>query len=100
MSVIIDLPSSYIGSNFGQVKSMIWFEVTENNGPFSIEFRVGRSVNNSQEVKILNQDNQGALVWAKTYEASSSPDIIIDNVVIWHNPQVNSESYCIQTEVR
>jgi len=99
MSRLIDLPPCYVGSYFGEVKSMIWIEVTDNYGPFSAEFRINRSVNNAQNVRFLNEMNQGALVWTKNYESSSSPDVIIDNVVIWHNPQTNSEAYCIQTEI-
>ena len=98
MSRIIDLPPTYAGSFFGEVKSIIWFEATENYGPLSVEFRINRSVNIAQNVRILNQMNQGALIWEKEYQSSSSPNIVIDYVTIWHNPQTNSESYCIQNE--
>jgi hypothetical protein len=99
MSKLIDLPPAYKTTYFGDITSIIWVEVSDNNGPFSLEFRIDTAVNYTQSVKVINRDNQGALVWMKNYEKSTIPDRIIDNVVVWHNPQVNSESYSIQTEV-
>jgi hypothetical protein len=99
MSRLIDLPPVYKSSYFGQVSSIIWIEASDNYGPFSVEFRIDRSVNYTQTVQIVNDINQGALVWQKRYEKSSNPDRIIDNVVVWHNPRLNSSAYSIQTQV-
>jgi hypothetical protein len=99
MSKLIDLPPAYKATYFGDVTSIIWVEVTENNGPFSLEFRINTAVNYTQSVKVINRDNQGALVWMNNFQKSTVPDTIIENVVVWHNPDVNSESYSIQTEI-
>jgi len=99
MSKLIDLPPAYKSSYFGDITSIIWVSASDNYGPFSLEFRINTVVNYTQSVKVINRDNQGALVWFKNYEKSTVPDKIIDNVVVWHNPRVNSESYSIQTEV-
>ena len=40
MSKLIDLPPAYKATYFGDVTSIIWVEVSENNGPFSLEFRI------------------------------------------------------------
>ena len=96
MGALIDLEAKYVNSYFGDVSTIVWFEVTPNNGPFSLEFRVERSRESTQIIQATNPNNGNAVVWQKQYEASSNPQIVRDYVTIWHNPQTNSEVYSIQ----
>lgn len=96
MATLIDVPEFYVQSYFGDVRGIIWFEVTPNNGPFSMRFRVYRASAQVQNIQVTNPNNSAAIVWQKEYEASSNPNPVIDLVTIWHNPQVNSDVYSIQ----
>lgn len=96
MGTIIDLEPKYNNSYFGDIKSIVWFEVTENYGPFSIEMRIEKQRDQPQLILITNTNNTNTIVWNKEFEASSNPTPVTELITIWHNPQSLSEVYSIQ----
>lgn len=96
MGVSIDIPDKYINSYFGEVKTCVWFEVTQNNGYFSTEFSVQRNVFQNINIKLINSNTSSSTIWQKVYQKSSNPDLIEDYITFYHNPLANSKYYSIQ----
>lgn len=96
MATLIDLEPRYANSYFGNVNTIIWFEVTDNYGPFSVELRIQRNKSIGQTVQVTNTNNINTVVWNKQYSPSTNPQAVIDVATIWHNSQTNSAVYSIQ----
>jgi hypothetical protein len=94
MSTPILIPQT--SQNFGKVNKIIWFNVSDVDGTFSLNLHITPSQVANTTISIFNQGNK-IEVFNRTYIKSSNNDIINETVKIRHTPGLDSNIYGIKT---
>lgn len=82
--------------NFGRLNKVIWFNVTDVDGTYSIDLHITPSQVEDINVVIFNGLYKTDVV-KKTYKKSSNNTIINETIKIRHTPGLNSPIYGLKT---
>lgn len=93
MENTLTIPEKSYNTYFGDVKKVVWFEVTDNYNYFEINFRIQRLQTKNVTISLSNLDSAYSNLWSKIYPLSSNTTIIEDNLKISHVPTQNSTVY-------
>jgi hypothetical protein len=93
-STILKIPQ--ITNNFGKVNKIIWFNVSDVDGTYSINLHITPSQSFDTNITIFNYATK-ELHFSKTYQKSSNSGIINQTVKIRHTPGLNSPIYGLKT---
>jgi hypothetical protein len=93
MENTLTIPEKNYNTYFGDVKKVVWFEVTDNPNYFQINFRIQRLQTKNVSIRLGNLDSQYSSLWSKVYPLSSNPQIVEDQLKISHVPTQNSTTY-------
>lgn len=83
-------------TNFGRLNKVIWFNVTDVDGTYSIDLHITPSQVEDINVVIFNGLYKTDVV-KKTYKKSSNNTIINETIKIRHTPGLNSPIYGLKT---
>lgn len=82
--------------NFGKLNKVIWYNVTDIDGTYSIDLHISPSQVDDINIVIFNLGT-GLDVVKKTYKKSSNATIINETIKIRHTPGLNSPIYGLKT---
>ena len=85
-----------ISSNFGKINKIIWFNVSDLDGTYTINLHITPSQILDIDVKIFNYATKEEH-FTKTYVKSSNNTIINETIKIRHTPGLNSTIYGLKT---
>jgi hypothetical protein len=94
MSTTLLVPQ--ISTNYGKVNKIIWFNVSDVEGTFSVNLHITPSQNADTTISIFNQVNKKE-VFNRTYIKSKSSDIINETIKIKHTPGLDSNIYGLKS---
>lgn len=83
-------------TNFGRLSKVIWYNVTDVDGTYSIDLHITPSQVEDINVVIFNINSKSETI-RKTYKKSSNSTIINETIKIRHTPGLNSPIYVIKT---
>ena len=85
-----------ISNNFNKVDKIIWFNVSDIDGTFSINLFITPSQSLDTTVKVFNYVTKEEH-FSKIYPKSSNSGIINETIKIRHTPGLNSPIYGLKT---
>ena len=85
-----------ISNNFNKVDKIIWFNVSDVNGTYSINLFITPSQSLDTTVSVFNYSTKEER-FNKTYLKSSNSGIINETIKIKHTPGLNSPIYGLKT---
>ena len=85
-----------ISNNFNKVDKIIWFNVSDIDGTFSINLFITPSQSLDTTVKVFNYVTKEEH-FSKIYPKSSNSGIINQTIKIRHTPGLNSPIYGLKT---
>jgi hypothetical protein len=85
-----------ITNNFGKVNKIIWFNVSDIEGTFSINLYITPSQSLDTTITVFNHTTNKEH-FSKTYPKSSNNGIINETIKIKHTPGLNSPIYGLKT---
>jgi hypothetical protein len=83
-------------TNFGRLNKVIWYNVTDVDGTYSIDLHITPSQVEDINVVVFNINSKVEII-RKTYKKSSNSTIINETIKIRHTPGLNSPIYVIKT---
>ena len=94
MSTILKFPQ--INSDFGKINKIIWFNVLDVDGTFTINLHIEPSQSIDTTISIFNNGNKNE-VFNRLYKKSSNSGIINETIKIRHTPGLDSNVYGIKS---
>jgi hypothetical protein len=85
-----------ISNNFNKVDKIIWFNVSDIEGTYSINLFITPSQSLDTTVSVFNYSTKEER-FSKTYLKSSNSGIINETIKIKHTPGLNSPIYGLKT---
>jgi hypothetical protein len=85
-----------ISNNFNKVDKIIWFNVDDIDGTYSINLFITPSQSLDTTVSVFNYSTKEER-FSKTYLKSSNSGIINETIKIKHTPGLNSPIYGLKT---
>ena len=85
-----------ITNNFGKMNKIIWFNVSDIEGTFSINLHITPSQSLDTTVTVFNYTTNKEH-FSKIYPKSSNNGIINETIKIKHTPGLNSPIYGLKT---
>jgi hypothetical protein len=85
-----------ISNNFNKVDKIIWFNVSDIDGTYSINLFITPSQSLDTTVRVFNYVTKEEH-FSKTYPKSSNSGIINETIKIRHTPGLNSPIYGLKT---
>jgi len=85
-----------ISNNFNKVDKIIWFNVSDIEGTYSINLFITPSQSLDTTVSVFNYSTKEER-FSKTYPKSSNSGIINETIKIKHTPGLNSPIYGLKT---
>jgi len=93
-TTILKVPD--ITNNFGKVNKIIWFNVSDIEGTFSINLHITPSQSFDTTISVFNYTTKKEH-FNKLYPKSSNSDLINETIKIKHTPGLNSPIYGLKT---
>ena len=94
MATTLKVPE--ITNNFNKIDKIIWFNVSDVNGTYSINLFITPSQSLDTTVMVFNYATKEQH-FSKTYRKSSNSGIINETIKIRHTPGLNSPIYGLKT---
>ncbi len=94
MSTLLKFPQ--ISTNFGKINNILWFNVSDIDGSFSINLHITPSQSTDTTISIFNSGNNRE-VFNRMYKTSSNNSIINETIKIRHTPGLDSNIYGIKS---
>jgi hypothetical protein len=93
-STILKIPQITI--DFGKIDKIIWYNVTDVDGTYSLNLNVTPNQSFDINVEVFNYVTK-EIHFTKTYQKSSNSGIISETIKIRHTPGINSPIYGLKT---
>ena len=81
---------------FGQIKKIVWFEITNIDGPFDVNLYITPNQNQNTSIVIFNQSSKEEK-FNKSYPQSASTKTISETVKINYNKKFDSTIFGIKS---
>jgi hypothetical protein len=85
-----------VTNNFNKIDKIIWFNVSDIDGTFSINLFITPSQSLDTTIRVFNYSTREES-FSKTYPKSSNSGIINETIKIKHTPGLNSPIYGLKT---
>ena len=95
-NIITTLKVPQITTNFGKVNKVIWFNVSDVDGTYSMNLHITPSQVADTLITIINRGNNNQ-IFSKTYPKSSNSSIINETIKIRHTPGLKSPIYGLKS---
>jgi hypothetical protein len=90
------IPIKQISKNFGTINKIIWFDVTNTQGTFTVNLFITPNQSTDINVVIFNKGTNEEM-YRKIYNKSSDSTVITDTVKLRHVPGQRSATYGIKS---
>jgi hypothetical protein len=90
------IPLKQTSNFFGTINKVIWFDVADIKGNFTVNLYITPNQRNDMNVVIFNKGSNEEM-YKKTYNKSSNSSTITDNVKIMHIPGQRTATYGIKS---
>ena len=90
------IPLKQKSNFFGTVNKVIWFDVADIKGNFTVNLFITPNQRDDMNVVIFNKGSNEEM-YKKTYNKSSNSSTITDNVKIMHVPGQRTATYGIKS---
>jgi hypothetical protein len=90
------IPLKQTSNFFGIINKVIWFDVADIKGNFTVNLYITPNQRNDTNVVIFNKGSNEEM-YKKTYNKSSNSSTITDNVKIMHIPGQRTATYGIKS---
>ena len=90
------IPLKQTSNFFGTLNKVIWFDVADIKGNFTVNLYITPNQRNDMNVVIFNKGSNEEM-YKKTYNKSSDSTPITDNVKIMHVPGQRTATYGIKS---
>jgi hypothetical protein len=90
------IPLKQTSNFFGTINKVIWFDVVDVKGNFTVNLYITPNQSNDMNVVIFNKGSNEEM-YKKTYNKSSNSSTITDNIKIMHVPGQRTVTYGIKS---
>jgi hypothetical protein len=90
------IPLKQTSNFFGTINKVIWFDVADIKGNFTVNLYITPNQRYDMNVVIFNKGSNEEM-YKKTYNKSSNSSTITDNVKIMHIPNQRTATYGIKS---
>jgi hypothetical protein len=91
-----NIPTKQISSNFGTISKVIWFDINDINGTFTINLFITPNQSNDINLTIFNKGSKEEM-YKKTYNKSSNSSAINESVKLTHVVGKRTATYGIKS---
>jgi hypothetical protein len=90
------IPLKQTSNFFGTINKVIWFDIEDNQGSFTVNLFITPNQSTDMNVVIFNKRSNEEM-YKKTYNKSSNSSVITDTVKLRHIPGQRSATYGIKS---